>query len=131
MYYFYRSDFEAVIELERVLANRNVRGHRSGLEEGRIAGFAAGNHSAQLRCSAAQNIELQGLRDRVLNYRSLVRGQERQINQLQRLLGQAEDALRTRLQAEVANIMPQRANLVVRQSADSESDGVGSSNSRI
>ena len=45
-------------------------------------------------------MEVQGLRDRIVNYRALVRGQERQISQLQRLLTQAEDALRIRVQQE-------------------------------
>jgi hypothetical protein len=102
----FRANFESVVEFERALAGRMLRGHRAGLDEGRMSGFTAGTQSAQLRCTAAQNIEIQGLRDRLVNYRALVRGQERQINQLQRLLGQAEDALRNRLQQEVSNLVP-------------------------
>ena len=101
-----RSDFEAIIELERALANRAIRGHRVGVEEGRAVGYTAGNHAARLQCSVAQNAEVQNLRDRVVNYRSLTRGQERQISQLQKLLGQAEDALRIRLQQEVDAAIP-------------------------
>jgi len=92
------------VEFERALAGRMLRGHRAGVEEGQRSGFVAGSQGAQFRCSAAQNIEIQGLRDRLVNYRSLVRGQERQIDQLQRLLGQAEDALRNRVQQEVSNL---------------------------
>ena len=95
-----------MIELERALANRAVRGHRVGVDEGRAIGFTAGNHSARLQCSAAQNVEVQGLGDRIVNYRALVRGQERQIAQLQRLLGQAEDALRVRTQQEADALIP-------------------------
>ncbi len=106
IYFLSRANFESVVEFEQALAGRMLCGHRAGLDEGCMSGFTAGTQSAQLRCTAALNIEIQGVRDQLVNYRALICDKERQINQLQRLLSQAEDALRNRLQKEVSNLVP-------------------------
>ncbi len=82
------------------------KGQQSSFRQGRAVGLTAGIERAQVLCTAAQNRELQSLKDRIVNYRSLVKGQERQIARLQGLLAEAEEALKVRCLEQADIVIP-------------------------
>lgn len=114
---FFSTDLGDIMNLEKALIAQYRRGQQSILRQGRAVGVTAGIERAQVLCSAAQNRKIQSLRDHLVNYRSLVRRQERLINSLQGLLKEAEDALRILCleQAEIA-IPPLLASLAILRS---------------